>query len=336
MKSLQFSFVIPVFNRPDEIKELLESFCLLSFENPYEIIIVEDGSTNSSKEVCSTFKDQLNIVYLEKSNSGPGDSRNYGMARATGNYFIILDSDCILPTQYLQKVHTSLKEDYVDCFGGPDGAHESFSEIQKAINFVMTSFITTGGVRGNKNHIVNFEPRSFNMGISKEAFEATKGFGIIHPGEDPDLSIRLKKLGFKTRLISEAFVYHKRRVDFGKFWKQVNKFGLVRPILNKWHPESSKLIFWFPTLFVLGFIASVSLAIFGIHSPLVLFGIYTFMVFFVALIRTKSMKISCYSMVAMYLQFFGYGLGFFKSSIALNLMGKNPEEEFPQLFFNHG
>ena len=217
---LQFSFIIPVYNRPDEIQELLDSFVGLKTATEFEIVIVEDGSTVLSKTSVESFKNTLNISYFFKENSGPGDSRNYGMQRAKGDYFIILDSDCVLPENYLNEVEKSLNNNYVDCFGGPDAAHDSFSNIQKAINFSMTSFITTGGIRGHKKGLDKFQPRSFNMGLSKKAFEASNGFGRIHPGEDPDLSIRLWNLGFKTKLISEAFVYHKRRISWNKFYKQ--------------------------------------------------------------------------------------------------------------------
>ena len=195
------------------------------------------------------------------------------MQHAKGNYFIILDSDCILPENYLFEVEKSLKANYVDCFGGPDAAHESFSNFQKAINFSMTSFITTGGIRGNKKSVDTFQPRSFNMGISKEAFLASNGFGFIHPGEDPDLSIRLWNLGYKTKLIPEAFVYHKRRISWSKFYKQVNKFGLVRPILNVWHPSTKKITYWFPAVFSLGFIVSLFLFVFQVK--LFLYGIFS-------------------------------------------------------------
>ena len=204
---LSFSFIIPVYNRPNEIEELLQSFAKLETTIGFEVVIIEDGSTESSKHIVDNYNSRLNISYYFKENSGPGDSRNFGMEKAKGNYFIILDSDCILPKEYLNEVENSLKANYVDCFGGPDAAHASFSNLQKAINFSMTSFITTGGIRGNKNSVDKFQPRSFNMGLSKKAFEATKGFGSIHPGEDPDLSIRLWNLGFKTAFIPRQLMF---------------------------------------------------------------------------------------------------------------------------------
>ena len=219
MQAQDISFIIPVYNRPDEVEELLESFVNLEGKQDFEIVIIEDGSTISSKAIAEDFSDKLNISYYFKENSGPGDSRNYGMKLAKGTYFIILDSDCILPKNYLNEVLKSLNKNYVDCFGGPDAAHSSFTNLQKAINFSMTSFITTGGIRGRKSSVNKFQPRSFNMGLSKDAFIATEGFGRIHPGEDPDLSIRLAKLNFKTKLIPEAYVYHKRRISWAKFYK---------------------------------------------------------------------------------------------------------------------
>lgn len=330
---LQFSFIIPVYNRPDEVQELLQSFADLNTKTDYEIVIVEDGSSLSSKKVVESFKNELNISYFFKENSGPGDSRNFGMQHAKGNYFIILDSDCILPNNYLIKVEKSLEKAYVDCFGGPDAAHSSFTNLQKAINFSMTSFITTGGIRGNKNSVDEFQPRSFNMGLSKKAFEASSGFGRIHPGEDPDLSIRLWDLGFITKLIPEAFVYHKRRISWSKFYQQVNKFGMVRPILNKWHPQTKKITYWFPTLFCLGFIVSILLFFINFKWLLLAYLIYFVLAFIMALVSTKSIIVSVNALVAIGIQFVGYGYGFLKSTIAVNLLNKKPEEYFPNLFF---
>tara|TARA_R110002049_G_scaffold306635_1_gene505488 strand:+ start:63040 stop:64041 length:1002 start_codon:yes stop_codon:yes gene_type:complete len=330
---LQFSFIIPVYNRPDEVQELLQSFEALKTDMPYEIVIVEDGSTISSKEIVEQLKSKLNISYYFKPNSGPGDSRNYGMLKASGNYFIILDSDCILPNNYLEEVIKSLHTQYVDCFGGPDAAHGSFSNIQKAINFAMTSFISTGGIRGNKKSVDEFQPRSFNMGISKDAFLASKGFGVIHPGEDPDLSIRLKYLGFSIKLIPEAFVYHKRRISWSKFYTQVHKFGLVRPILNKWHPETKKVTYWFPTLFCLGFIMAFGLFLFNFKVLLMLYILYFSIAFLLALFSTKNVLVALLSLFAIGIQFVGYGYGFLKSTIAVGVFNKVPEDHFPKLFF---
>ena len=330
---LQFSFIIPVYNRPDEIQELLQSFVELKTTTNFEIVIVEDGSTITSKEVIDAFKSKLTISYFFKENSGPGDSRNYGMWRAKGNYFIILDSDCILPENYLNNVENALNADYVDCFGGPDAAHESFSNLQKAINFSMTSFITTGGIRGSKKSIDTFQPRSFNMGISKVAFEASKGFGYIHPGEDPDLSIRLWNLGYKTALIPEAFVFHKRRISWSKFYTQVHKFGLVRPILNKWHPSSKKITYWFPTLFSLGLVVSFLLYLLQLKIFIFVYILYFIIAFLVAMVSTKNLIVSILAIVAIFVQFLGYGIGFLKSTLVLEVLKKEPEVYFPNLFF---
>lgn len=333
MTTKDISFIIPVFNRPEEVNELLQSFTSLNGEKDFEIVIVEDGSTVKSDKIIESYKKALNIAYFFKPNSGPGDSRNYGMNQAKGNYYIILDSDCILPKNYLNEVLNELNVNYTDCFGGPDAAHESFTGIQKAINFAMTSFISTGGIRGRKDSVNKFQPRSFNMGISKKAFEATHGFGNIHPGEDPDLSIRLSKLGFKTALIEKAFVYHKRRISWSKFYKQVHKFGSVRPILNTWHPDTTKLTYWFPSIFCLGLLLALVLLLFKIYVPIVLYGFYFSIAFIIALMKTRSIKVSIFSMFAICIQFLGYGYGFFKSTIKLASSKKNIEERFPQLFF---
>jgi glycosyltransferase involved in cell wall biosynthesis len=330
---MKFSIIIPVYNRPDEITELLESLVLSDYTSDYEVVIIEDGSSLTCEGVVAQFQSQLNISYYFKENSGPGDSRNYGMKVAQGDYFIIFDSDCIIPKQYLNEVEQALNTQYVDCFGGSDAALDSFSEVQKAINFAMTSFLTTGGIRGGSETINKFQPRSFNMGISRKAFEASQGFGNIHPGEDPDLSIRLWKLGFETRLFSKAFVYHKRRIDWDKFTVQVTKFGKARPILNSWYPEYSKLTFFFPTLFILGFLGALLLLVFGIKWPIACYDVYFFSILVVASVQNKSLKIGFLSLIAVWKQFFGYGQGFLKSYIKVILLKQSPQQAFPELFF---
>lgn len=330
---MYFSIIIPVFNRPDEIGELLASLVLQDYAKPFEIIVVEDGSTLTCEAVLSTFSSKLNSTYFFKPNSGPGDSRNFGMQKATGDYFIIFDSDCIIPSNYLVKVEEALTTNYVDCFGGPDKALESFSAVQKAINFSMTSFLTTGGIRGGSEKMGKFQPRSFNMGISRKAFEISGGFGLIHPGEDPDLSIRLWNLGFKTALFKTAFVYHKRRINWTKFYNQVYKFGKVRPILSQWHPASNKLTFFFPTLFIIALDITLIAFLFGFYFPVFCFIAYFLVLFLVATIKNKSLKIGALSVVATAIQFYGYGIGFLLSYIVVTLFKKNPKVEFPELFF---
>jgi dephospho-CoA kinase len=330
---MYFSIIIPVYNRPDEINELLESLIQSTYTSDYEIVIVEDGSTITCQDVVQKFTDRLSISYYSKPNSGPGDSRNFGMKKAKGNYCIIFDSDCIIPNQYLSQVEKELKSKYVDCFGGPDKALKSFSNIQKAINFAMTSFLTTGGIRGGSEKIDKFQPRSFNMGISKKAFEVSKGFGNIHPGEDPDLSIRLWKLGYETRLFSSAFVYHKRRIDWDKFSIQVSKFGKARPILNSWYPEYKKITYWFPSLFIIGFVISFALLFVLFDWFLKFYFLYFVIIFIVSSIQNRNPIIGLLSIVAVWKQFFGYGIGFLKSFYKINILGKQPQEAFPELFF---
>ncbi|MCL6265672.1 glycosyltransferase [Flagellimonas myxillae] len=331
--NIEISIIVPVYNRPEEVRELLQSLSAQEFTGDFEVVIVEDGSTQSSEDIVDSFRKNLNISYYFKANSGPGDSRNFGMQKAKGNYFIILDSDCILPPQYLVEVDRELQNNFVHCFGGPDAADQSFSTVQKAINYAMTSIFTTGGIRGGKKSVGKFQPRSFNMGISRVAFEKAGGFGRIHPGEDPDLSFRIWKAGFDSRLFPNAYVYHKRRIDWNKFYTQVNKFGMVRPILNQWHPGTAKLTYWFPTLFMLGLVVSIALTFIGIYLPLMLYGCYFFLLLVDALLKTKNIAVAQLSIFAALIQFTGYGIGFLKSTILLNFSNKEPEELFPKLFF---
>jgi len=330
-----FSLIIPVFNRPDEVDELLESLSQQDFNENFEVVIVEDGSTLRCDDVVQKYAEKLHLTYYFKENSGPGSSRNYGMEKAKGDYFIIFDSDCIIPKSYLTEVAKALKENYVDCFGGPDAALDSFSDIQKAINFAMTSFLTTGGIRGGSEKIDKFQPRSFNMGLSRKAFDASNGFGNIHPGEDPDLSIRLWNLGFETKLFTKAFVYHKRRIDWEKFTVQVNKFGKARPILNSWYPKYNKLTFFFPSVFIIGLFLSVLLYILSqkFDYLLQMYFVYFLAILLISSIQNKSIKIGFLSLKAVWNQFYGYGTGFIESFLKIIVLKQKPEKAFPELFF---
>lgn len=329
---MKYSIIIPVYNRPQEVKELLETLAIQEFKD-FELIIVEDGSSEKSDHIIKEYEAQMNIRYFFKPNSGPGDSRNFGMNKAEGDYLVFFDSDCLIPADYFTKVNAFLEHSPLDAYGGPDAAHESFSDIQKAIDYSMTSIITTGGIRGKKKHLDNYQPRSFNMGVKKEVYEKVGGFGKIHPGEDPDWSFRIMNAGYKVGLIPDAHVYHKRRIDLKKFSKQVYKFGLVRNILGKWHKGTTKLVYFFPTLFLFFCLLSLLAAIFV--SPIVLFPLLAFVVilFLDALRSTKNLKIAFLAVITTFVQFFAYGYGFLKSFIAITLLGKEEKETFKNVFF---
>lgn len=332
--ALSFSFIIPVYNRPEEIRELLESMTQMDATGmEYEILVIEDGSVRSSAAVVHDFMKCLPLRYFPKENSGPGQSRNYGMRRAQGNYFLILDSDVILPKAYLKEVFSFLQEHYVDCFGGADTASQHFTSVQKAINFSMTSFLTTGGIRGKDKAIEKFKPRSFNMGLSKAAFTATGGFAKIKIGEDLDLSIRLNEKGFKTAYIDRAAVYHKRRSSWPEFFNQVYKFGMGRPILSRWYPQTFSLVFGFPSLFLIGLGISILLAVFQVYELLFLYILYFLLIFVSSVYQNKNLKVGFLSIFATIVQFTGYGAGFLKSYYHINCRGKRPEKAFPELFY---
>ena len=328
----KYSIIVPVFNRPQEVKELLDSLCKQTFTD-FELLLVEDGSTEPCEFLISNYSNKISIQYFSKLNSGPGDSRNFGMDNATGEYFIFFDSDCLIPSHYFQALNDHLAQHPLDAFGGPDAAHDSFSLTQKSINQSMTSFVTTGGIRGRKSQLDKFQPRSFNMGLKREVYLQVGGFSDIHPGEDPDLSYRIMNAGYKTGLVPEAFVYHKRRIDFGKFYTQVNKFGMVRVILMKWYPErSKKLVYYLPSLFVIG---STLLLVNSFWLPYtwIPFVFLTAILWGEAIIETDSVGIATLSIIASYIQLFGYGWGFIKAQWLLNFNDKNEREAFPKLFF---
>lgn len=259
---MRYSVIIPVYNRPDEVDELLQSLTRQSFKD-FEVIIVEDGSSVPCKNVADRYQDILNIRYYSKPNSGPGQTRNYGAERSRGEYLIILDSDCILPEDYFQEVEKELQETPADAFGGPDRAHASFTDVQKAINYSMTSFFTTGGIRGGKKKMDKFYPRSFNMGVHREVYEALGGFSRMRFGEDIDFSIRIFKGGYRCRLFPGAWVYHKRRTDLKKFFKQVHNSGIARINLYKKHPDSLKIVHLLPAAFTLGVVVLLASAPFA-------------------------------------------------------------------------
>ncbi|MBP6334988.1 MAG: glycosyltransferase [Bacteroidia bacterium] len=306
---MDFSIIVPVFNRPQEVDELLASLTAQS-KKEFEVIIVEDGSSSRCLDIISKYSSLLDIKYFYKNNSGPGLSRNFGFDNARGNYAIFLDSDCVLPPQYFEVVQSSLNNDFVDAFGGPDMAHKDFSDLQKAINYSMTSFLTTGGIRGGSEKIDKFYPRSFNMGYSREVYKSTGGFSNMRFGEDIDMSIRILNKGFKTKLIKEAFVFHKRRTSLKQFFKQVYNSGIARINLYKRYPTSLKAVHALPSLFTLGSVFLILMAIF-VHSYF-LYPLNSFilLLFLDAAIKNKSIYIGALSVVTSFYQLFGYGSGF--------------------------
>lgn len=326
-----FSIIIPVYNRPDEVAELLESLTKQT-DKGFEVLVIEDGSSVPCKDVCGRYEKQLDLHYYFKPNSGRSETRNFGIEHATGDWFIIYDSDVIVPPHYIATVRAELAKNAVDCYGGPDAADDSFSDVQKAINYSMTSVMTTGGIRGATKNKEKFSPRSFNMGISRRCFETVGGYKNMI-GEDIDLSIRIKDAGFKTTLIPEAYVYHKRRVDLKKFFRQVHTFGKGRVLLGELHPGSLKLVHLLPAAFVIGNIGLVLLAIgfafvMGYWSLLILVPIvlYILGIFCESLLKNKAVKIALLSIVAAYMQLFGYGTGFLGECITHKARKAKQEE----------
>jgi glycosyltransferase involved in cell wall biosynthesis len=315
--SPKFSIVIPVYNRPEEIKELLDSLILQTVRN-FEVIVVEDGSSVSCEEIVAQFQSSFPIQYFFKQNEGPGPTRNFGYLKASGKYFVVFDSDCIVPPGYFTAVDKALTEFNLDAWGGPDKAHQSFTPIQRAMGYTMSSVLTTGGIRGGKKRVGWFQPRSFNMGISAEVFRTTGGFRFTRFAEDIEFSIRMKKAGFKIGLIEDAFVYHKRRTNFSEFYKQVSNFGKGRALLGAVHPEEIKITHWFPTCFTLAVLVlmltplfSQRLFLFG----LLLFTIYLAAIFCHALYVNRSITVAFLSIPSALLQLGGYGVGFLKERL---------------------
>ena len=329
--AMKYSFIIPVFNRPDEVDELLNSLTTQTLRD-FEVVVVEDGSSVPCKDVTEKYADKLLIHYYYKDNSGPGQTRNYGVERASGEYMLILDSDCILPDTYLEEVERELQHKEADAFGGPDRAHESFTDVQKAINYAMTSFFTTGGIRGGKKKMDKFYPRSFNMGVKKSVYQALGGFSKMRFGEDIDFSIRIFKGGYACRLFPEAWVWHKRRTDLKKFFKQVHNSGIARINLYKKYPESLKVVHLLPAVFTLGvvFLLLASLVCGWSLSLLVLFAL---IICIDSTLQNKSLKIGLLSVVASFIQLTGYGTGFLIAWWKRCVCGKDEFSAFEKNFY---
>ena len=317
---MKYSIIVPVYNRPDEVDELLASL-LHQEEKDFEVIVVEDGSQVPCGDVCQRYAGQMELRYYEKPNSGPGQSRNYGAERAAGEYLLILDSDVVVPPGYLKAISEELERQPADAFGGPDCSHPSFTDIQKAISYSMTSFFTTGGIRGGKKKLDKFYPRSFNMGIRRDVYLRLGGFSRMRFGEDIDFSIRIFQAGCHCRLFPGAWVWHKRRTDFRKFWRQVHVFGQARVDLMRLYPEQRKLVYTLPALFVIAVVlmlAGMFITPWSI-APLV---IYLAAIFVVSWAINKSPVIAALSIVASLIQLIGYGTGFLKSFFAQYILRK--------------
>lgn len=318
-RPLLFSIIVPVYNRPDEITDLLRSLSLQT-DDGFETIIVEDGSTVRCEGQCGAFKEKARVKYFYKDNEGRSIARNYGIARADGDFFIFVDSDCILPSDYIANLRKSLFQNPTDCFGGPDAAHESFSDVQKAINYAMTSFLTTGGIRGGKISMEKFTPRTFNTGFSREVFEKVGGFREMF-SEDIDMSTRIRLAGFKIMLYPDVAVFHKRRIDFRKFWKQVHIFGMSRITLQLLYPGSMKTVHWLPALFVLGTAAMIAGAIIWKWWLIIPLLVYIAALWIWGIVSTRSLKIGTMGVAASIVQLSGYGTGFIRAYIWKILLG---------------
>ena len=328
---MRYSVIIPVYNRPDEVDELLQSLVSQSLKD-FEVIVVEDGSSVPCEDVVNKYRDKLDVHYYSKPNSGPGQTRNYGAERSKGEFLLILDSDCILPEGYLQAIEDELHREEADAFGGPDRAHDSFTRVQKAINYAMTSFFTTGGIRGGKKKMDKFYPRSFNMGVRAEAYRALGGFSNMRFGEDIDFSIRIFKAGYRCRLFPEAWVWHKRRTDLKKFFKQVHNSGIARINLYKKYPESLKLVHLLPAVFTVGDVFLLLCSLLCVWSLLPL-ALFVLIVFIDASLSNKSVVIGILSVVASFIQLTGYGTGFLRAWWKRCVLGKDAFSAFEKNFY---
>jgi len=312
-----YSVIIPVYNRPGELTDLLESLVKQSFSD-FEVVVVDDGSHQKSDEVVDRYREQLSIQYIYKPNSGPGPSRNMGFQYARGNFFVVFDSDCIIPPHYMETVDQALKQKKCDAWGGPDRGHEDFNAVQRATAYTMSSFFTTGGIRGGKKRLGQFQPRSFNMGLSRKVFEETGGFLFDRFAEDIELSIRMQKKGFRICLIKDAFVYHKRRVNLKQFYRQVFNFGKGRVLVGRAHPGAVKLIHWIPAMFIFWILFGFCVVVIKPWFGLGLLGCVLFYLLILGMDAgrvTRSFSVGLVAIPAALFQFWGYGMGFLREKL---------------------
>lgn len=318
MSAPKYSIVVPVYNRPGEVEELLASLCKQTYTT-FEVVLVEDGSDVTSQSVYEKYSSRLSIQYFYKPNSGPGPSRNFGFTKAKGDYMVVFDSDCVIPPEYFFIVDRHLAKEPLDVWGGPDRGHGDFTLAQQAMAYSMSSVLTTGGIRGGAKRIGSFQPRSFNMGMSRAAYEKTGGFQFDRYAEDIEFSLRSVKLGLKVGLITEAFVYHKRRATLGQFFRQVSNFGMGRVHVGKAHPGAIKLTHWFPSFFFLGLCAIPLVAIFFpllAATGILIYTVYLIAVLVDALRTTKDMRVAFLAVPSVLVQMTGYGSGFLKALIS--------------------
>lgn len=339
---MKYSVIIPIYNRPDEADELLDSLTRQTVKD-FEVIVVEDGSPVPCKHIVDKFADSLDVKYFVKENGGPGPARNYGVDKAQGEYVLILDSDCVIPEGYIAAIEAELDACPCDAFGGPDAAHDSFTDVQKAISYSMTSFFTTGGIRGGKKKgaLDKFYPRSFNMGVKRSVYNELHGFSKMRFGEDIDFSYRIVEAGHPSRLFPEAWVWHKRRTDFRKFFKQVFNSGIARINLEKRHPGTMKLVHMLPMIFTVGVLSCILLAIallFTCMPALALVAIaplalYSLLILIDSSVSNKSIKVGVLSIPAAFVQLMGYGLGFIKAWWLRCVQGKDEFTAFEKNFY---
>lgn len=332
-RDMRFSIIVPVYNREAEVSDLLASLAEQT-DQGFETVIVEDGSTEPCRDVCRRYSGVIDLQYFHKENEGRSIARNYGMERAGGDYFIFIDSDCILPPDYIKTLRTALNNNNSDCFGGPDAAHDSFTDIQKAINYSMTSLLTTGGIRGGKVQLEKFVPRTFNMGFSREVYKKVGGFREMF-SEDIDMSTRIRLAGFSITLYRPVRVFHKRRIDFRKFWRQVHVFGMSRITLQLLYPGSMKLVHTLPALFTIGSVALILAAIFLSWWFILPLAIYLFAVWIVGIVSTRSFKIGTIGVFASLIQLFGYGTGFIRAYV-WKIMLRHGRDEAQEISMRKG
>lgn len=318
METLQFSVVIPVYNRPEELKDLLNSLLDQEF-TAFEVIVLEDGSSILSNVVVEEFKAKLDIQYIVKENTGQGFSRNQGSELAKGEYLVFFDSDCLIPSDYFQVVNEAIKTQNIDAWGGPDKSHSSFTVLQKAIGFSMTSILSTGGIRGKKSHIGKFQPRTFNMGIRKSVFDNLGGFSKTNMGEDIELSSRIVKGGYNSVLLVDAFVYHKRRTSLSQFFKQTFYFGKGRIDNYKNSNSELKLVHFFPLVFILGLLSLPFLFVLNPYLQWIAIGLYStyfLLTFILSTVENKSLFVGVASVITVIVQLSAYGFGFLSGLIS--------------------
>ncbi len=316
------SVITPSYNRASELEHLMRSISAQSIDhNLFELIISDDGSTDDTEALINSWQEKasFSIKYISQENKGPGAARNHGLEKSIGELILFIDSDCEAHPKWIETIVDEYHKSEFDACGGPDGGKKDFTLLQKAIDYSMTSFFTTGGMRGHSEKMISkFYPRTHNMGVKRDKYEAVGGFGNLRHGQDIEFSHRIRTSGGKIRFIKNALVYHRRRTSLRQFIKQVFNWGVARINLGKIDTAMLEPVHFLPSLSILLslFIILIIYQLdWGISEIFLLFFSPLSIICLLGALNKKDLRVFPILLLVIPIQIFGYGLGFLQAYI---------------------